>query len=80
MTVLRDIIQAYDEAGFALADGWERVPFEAAHAAVIPLIPTKPGLVIDIGAGSGRDAAWFAANDWTVIAVEPADRLRERAS
>ncbi len=45
----------------------------------MPFIPTKPGLVIDIGAGSGRDAAWFAAMDWSVIAVEPAERLRSYA-
>ena len=32
----------------------------------------------DIGAGSGRDANWFAKQGWEVVAVEPSS-LRERA-
>jgi SAM-dependent methyltransferase len=42
-------------------------------------LPEKSGLVFDIGAGSGRDAGHFAASGWHVIAVEPADSLREYA-
>ncbi|MEE4302163.1 MAG: class I SAM-dependent methyltransferase [Pseudomonadales bacterium] len=37
-------------------------------------------LVLDVGAGSGRDAAWFAARGHEVFAVEPATRLREVAA
>ncbi|TPV54788.1 class I SAM-dependent methyltransferase [Aestuariibacter sp. GS-14] len=40
---------------------------------------TKPGMALDVGAGSGRDANWLAQKGWQVIAVEPADGLRELA-
>ncbi len=36
----------------------------------------RPGLALDIGAGSGRDALWLAEAGWTVTAVEPAVALR----
>ena len=74
-----DTVQPYDEGFEAYAAGWERVAFEAAHPAVLAHVPAKPGLVFDIGAGSGRDAAWFADKGWSVVAVEPADRLRRHA-
>jgi SAM-dependent methyltransferase len=32
--------------------------------------------VLDIGAGTGRDAAWFAEMGHRVVAVEPTDALR----
>lgn len=35
-----------------------------------------PGLALDIGAGSGRDALWLSEAGWTVTAVEPAEALR----
>ncbi|MCG5549622.1 class I SAM-dependent methyltransferase, partial [Halorhodospira halochloris] len=36
-------------------------------------------LVLDIGAGSGRDAAWLAVQGHDVVAVEPAAELRQEA-
>jgi protein-L-isoaspartate O-methyltransferase len=35
--------------------------------------------VLDIGSGTGRDAAWFASLGHEVVAVEPTDVLRSRA-
>ena len=42
----------------------------------MPFIPGLPGLALDVGAGSGRDAAWLAQHDWDVVAVEPANDMR----
>ncbi len=53
--------------------------FEGAHFRVAHLIPPAPLDVLDIGAGTGRDAAWFAARGDRVIAVEPTRELREGA-
>ncbi|MCC5870536.1 MAG: methyltransferase domain-containing protein [Gammaproteobacteria bacterium] len=53
--------------------------FETAHAAVLEWLPKAPGLVLDVGAGSGRDARWFAACGHEVFAVEPAAGLRDLA-
>jgi SAM-dependent methyltransferase len=47
-----------------------------AHRAVLHLIPAAPSSVLDIGSGTGRDAAWFAAQGHRVVAVEPTDALR----
>jgi SAM-dependent methyltransferase len=40
------------------------------------LIPAAPSSVLDIGSGTGRDAAWFAASGHRVVAVEPTDEMR----
>ena len=44
------------------------------------LLPDAPGTVLDIGAGSGRDAAWFSAQGYDVIAVEPSSGMRSRGA
>ena len=43
------------------------------------LFPTAPSRVIDIGAGTGRDAAGFAELGHAVTAVEPTPELRAEA-
>jgi SAM-dependent methyltransferase len=50
--------------------------FEAYHQPVLHLIPQGPCRVLDLGAGTGADAAWFAARGHVVVAVEPTDALR----
>lgn len=49
------------------------------YAPVIDLFPAAAARVADIGAGTGRDAAWFAARGHQVLAVEPVRALREAA-
>jgi SAM-dependent methyltransferase len=46
---------------------------------VAALFPSR-GLALDVGAGSGRDAAWLKSLDLDVVAVEPATGFRTRAS
>ncbi len=36
--------------------------------------------MLDVGAGSGRDAEWLASHGWDVIAAEPATSLRQEAA
>jgi SAM-dependent methyltransferase len=55
---------------------YESIPAADAHRAVLHLIPTAPGSILDIGSGTGRDAAWFAAQGHRVVAVEPTDAMR----
>ena len=43
------------------------------------LIPSVPARILDIGAGTGRDAAGFAAMGHSVTAVEPTAELRHAA-
>ena len=52
----------------------------AIHAPWRRLFPDPPARVLDIGAGTGRDAAWFASLGYSVLAVEPTDALRQGAA
>lgn len=50
------------------------------HARWREWFPEAPSRILDIGAGTGRDAAWFVSLGHTVTAVEPTDALREGAA
>ena len=47
----------YDARAGELAAAYEAVDPDRLHAWLIDLLPAEPGLVLDVGAGSGRDAA-----------------------
>jgi hypothetical protein len=49
----------YAEQAAVLARRYERVTFEAAFGTFLPYLPVPPCRVADIGAGTGRDAAWL---------------------
>ncbi len=72
---MKDVIAAYERDAEALAERYERIAFERVHCEVLDLLPKAGASVLDIGAGSGRDAAWFAANGYQVSAVEPSSKL-----
>jgi SAM-dependent methyltransferase len=55
---------------------YESIPAADAHRAVLHLIPAPPASVLDIGSGTGRDAAWFASQGHRVVAVEPTSAMR----
>ena len=66
----------YGDAAQALAARYENIDFETLHADVLHLFPHASADVLDIGAGSGRDAAAFARRGHRVMAVEPTEGLR----
>ncbi|MGI5336055.1 class I SAM-dependent methyltransferase [Streptomyces sp. CA-181903] len=66
----------YGEAAGTLAEQYESVDFAEVHRDVLHLFPERPGAVLDIGAGSGRDAAALAGRGHRVVAVEPTAALR----
>lgn len=69
----------YDERADEYMNRYERVNSETIHADWLSLLPSTKLLILDIGAGSGRDAAWFAEQGHEVVAVEPSDEMRTRA-
>ncbi|HSC64033.1 MAG TPA: class I SAM-dependent methyltransferase [Caldimonas sp.] len=71
--------RGYAEQVEEFAVRYEAIDFAAAHAAVLPLLPVAPASAIDIGAGTGRDAAWLAERGYRVVAVEPTEAMRSRA-
>ncbi|MFJ9148810.1 class I SAM-dependent methyltransferase [Streptomyces sp. NPDC102270] len=73
-------VQAYyAESAERLGRVYESVSFEAVHGALLDLLPEAPARVLDIGAGTGRDAAALAGRGYTVDAVEPVAELRRVA-
>jgi len=69
----------YAEEAPELLKRYESISFAEAHRAIMHLIPTEPCRVLDIGAGTGRDAAGFAARGHRVVAVEPTEEMRRGA-
>jgi len=55
----------------------EAFGFEEIHADIPPFLPPKPGLVLDVGAGSGRDAAWIANHGGEMLAQLSAESKRQ---
>lgn len=74
-----DVVAGYERHGSGLVDDYERLRFEDVHAEILDLLPKTSGRVLDIGAGSGRDAAWFADRGHEVVAVEPSAAMRDAA-
>ncbi|WP_439573455.1 class I SAM-dependent methyltransferase [Phreatobacter sp.] len=66
----------YAGSADALAQQYESVTFDEVHAPVLHLLPAPPGRALDIGAGTGRDAAALARRGFAVTAVEPTAELR----
>ena len=46
-------------------------------ALIAELLPEPGASVLDVGAGTGRDAAWFASKGHRVVAVEPSQEMRK---
>ena len=66
----------YAENADALAAQYETITFAETHRQTLHLLPDRPSRILDIGAGSGRDAAALAALGHAVVAVEPTVELR----
>lgn len=73
-----DILDGYASAATPdLIERYESFDLALLFASVIDLFPQTPQRIADIGAGTGRDAAWFASQGHTVFAVEPVRAFRE---
>ncbi|TCR24276.1 class I SAM-dependent methyltransferase [Streptomyces sp. BK205] len=73
-------VQAYyAESAERLGEVYESVSFEEVHGALLDLLPKAPARVLDVGAGTGRDATALAGRGYTVDAVEPVAELRRVA-
>jgi SAM-dependent methyltransferase len=68
--------EGYADEAEELFKRYESIPAAENHRHVLHLMPTAPSRVLDIGSGTGRDAAWFASLGHRVVAVEPTDAMR----
>lgn len=72
-----EALRIYAENAEQLATRYETVDVDAVFAPLASLLPEAPACIADIGAGTGRDAAWLAARAHRVTAVEPTPGLRD---
>ena len=72
-------IQYYSENAGIFYKKYDGLQFEEINSPWIHLVSSHRLKVLDIGAGSGRDAIWLANKGHEVMAVEPADKLRALA-
>ena len=66
----------YEANAAQLAPLYEGLAPTTVHGWLQDLLPKPPAVVIDIGAGTGRDAAWLASAGHEVLAIEPATSMR----
>lgn len=57
----------------------EAIDFSELHECLLPFLPALGGRVLDIGAGSGRDAAALSRRGFEVVAVEALPAFVSRA-
>ena len=70
------ILEGYAEAAESLTPRYDAIDPEQLYGAVLAHFPQKPSRILDIGAGTGRDAAWLAGRGHDVLAVEPVAAFR----
>jgi len=73
----QSVINGYAEDVSFLIQLFEAISSPDLLAHVLDVIPNYKCRVIEIGAGTGRDAAWLASKGLDVSAVEPVSEFRE---
>jgi ubiquinone/menaquinone biosynthesis C-methylase UbiE len=68
---MSDAVHWYDGNVAESSRRYESLAADKVHAWLITRLPNAPALILDVGAGSGRDAAWLASRGLEVVAVEP---------
>ena len=73
------MLDYYDSNAPHLAATYESLEAARLNAWFQDVLPVAPACVLDIGAGSGRDAAWLASLGYEVVAVEPSAAMVREA-
>jgi SAM-dependent methyltransferase len=76
---MTDCLEWYAAHADRLASSYEGIAFEDVHGWLLDLLPQLPARILDVGAGSGRDAAWLAGQGYQVVALEPCATMRSLA-
>ena len=66
-------IRFYDKHAVGLVNSYESLCFETVYPYIIEHLSKLTGSldILDIGSGTGRDAAWMAGQGYRIIAVDP---------
>lgn len=73
-------LRHFEREATELASQYDSISFNAVHGAIARYLPLPPAQILDIGAGSGRDARALAALGYSVVAVEPSAAFRAIAA
>lgn len=76
---MKPAIKYYNNQATELIKKYEGISPEILNKWLLPYIPNGSISVLDIGSGSGRDAAWFSELGHDVIAIEPSPVMRLKA-
>jgi SAM-dependent methyltransferase len=76
--MMDDNLSFYSKNTHSLVAQYDSVSFENVHSDWLKFVP-KNGTVLDIGAGSGRDARYLSEQGLKTFAVEPAYTLLQAA-
>ena len=74
---MKDAVAWYNKHADRVTSTYESVDPESLHSWLADLLPEPPAIVLDVGAGTGRDAAWLAGKGYDVFAVEPSNAMRK---
>ena len=69
----------YEVNADLITEEFEKLDFKDIHSDFLNFLPQQPCTILEIGAGTGRDAAWLAELGHLVIAAEPSNEMRTRA-
>lgn len=69
----------YEDDAENLIEAYESYDFHAIHGPHLHLFPTKPSKILEVGAGTGRDARGLVDMGHEVWAVEPTQSFRSWA-
>ncbi|HEV2079303.1 MAG TPA: class I SAM-dependent methyltransferase [Allosphingosinicella sp.] len=72
-----DVLRGYALDAKDVIPRFEALRSEDVLAPVLDLLPEERSRILDLGAGTGRDAAWLARKGHEVVAAEPVDELRQ---
>ncbi len=71
--------QGYERVVPRFTELSEEIQFSDLHRVLLPFLPSAPARVLDLGTGTGRDAAALAALGHDVVAIEPMADFLEAA-
>ena len=69
----------YEVNANLITEEFEKLEFKDIHSDFLNFLSQQPCSILEIGSGTGRDAAWLADLGHQVIAAEPSDAMRTRA-
>ncbi len=72
---LDSVIRYYESDAAAFAARYDSLRFEDVHPGIDIWLPAPPARILDVGAGSGRDARALARLGFNVTAAEPTAAL-----